>query len=270
MDSFYMYAPPAATSGPNWCSLLLIFLVIIIFGTWVCSKKTYGDINGSAFAPKQPLVGMAEKVVPEGDPRAPRDLRCGIPQGPAQDREPIAVQRALAQQPVGPVAGVRATAAQSTPDPMGTLSFVPNVAFPLGAPFMNDSFAPSEATAEYYQTFNPNSLAQMMPAQWRAGGEKQCKDAMDPDNGQFDDFSRYSITPQAVQKSENIRGILRLRENTQTTNAKALGLPSLLREAVTPLSAVPIGDKNFFSHDSQQRLSYIASALGAYPTETSC
>lgn len=272
-----MYFAPqrrCSSRSMGWLGALLVVVLFVMGVLWFCSgKRNYGATlkTQSVYAPRDNGMAMMTggKDEPMGDPRQPRDLRCGIPQGPAQDTVPAQLKELMASEPVGPVAGVRATAAQNTPDPQATLSFTPNVSFPLGAPFLSESFAPSEATAEFYQTFNPTSLSQMMPANWRPDGGANCT-AEDIADGRFDDFSRYAISPQSVQESENVRGILRLREMTETTNSKALGLPSLLRNYVTPLSAIPIGDRNFIFNDSSQRLAYIASATGQFPKDTGC
>ena len=240
-------APPAQ-SGARTCGVWLVVLLVFLAGWWFYSAP--GSCGGSR------TYGEA------------RDLRCSLPGKAAREQTlSMADMRAGASQAVQGYVG-NSTASNGAPDPSGTLSSTANVAFPAGAPFLVDAFEPSETTAEFYNTFNPQSLSQMMPSNWRQEG-KGCK-ALDADEGQFSQFSRYTISPERVKKSEGMRGMMRLRENTMTTNSKTLGMPNLLHNAVSPLRATPIGSNQFIFQDSQLRQSYIAAATGSFPTETSC
>lgn len=175
----------------------------------------------------------------------------------------------------GYVAGHAPSAGSSqatAPDPSSTLGASPHATMPAASPFADDAFRPSEATEEFYSTFNPQSLAQMMPSHWRPGGGKQRCDAAGGgaeggDEGQYSQFARYSISPEMMRRSEGLRGMMRLQENTMTTNSKTLGMPNLLQNAVTPLRATPIGSGQFVFQDSQLRQGFIAAATGAYPSE---
>ncbi len=237
--------------GLRNCALWIIVLLLLLFGWWLCAGSSlYGERTIKAYGDR---------------------MGCALPQASSTDsvQPSSSDQRGTASSPVsGYVA--HPGSSQNTPDPVGTLSFTPNVSFPSGAPYMANSFAPSSATAEFYQTFNPQSLSQMMPASWRPQQAKGQKESCDPQDPRFNAFSRYTISPEAVQRAENMEGIIRLRESSMTTNSKALGMPNLLGNAVIPLKAVPIGDSAFFCNDSQLRQGYIASATGAYPVETNC
>lgn len=174
---------------------------------------------------------------------------------------------------------------------VGRASFTPNAGMPLSgevasvdmaatsAPYMDDSFAPSQATAEFYQTFNPISLSSLMPANWRPTG-KNCgavgpvsaaqAAGTAPADTRFDEFSRYTIAPDQVQRAETMRGTIRLAELTNTRNSRTLGMPSLLRNYVTPTGPTPIGNDAMLWNDSQQRQGYIAAATGRYPDQIGC
>jgi hypothetical protein len=149
-------------------------------------------------------------------------------------------------------------------DPASNLGAGANAAPPTAAPYADDAFRPSEATEEFYSTFKPQTLAQMMPSNWRPKG---CASAGEGDEGQYSQFARYSISPAMVRRSESLRGMLRMQENTMTTNSKTLGMPNLLHNAVKPLRATPIGSSQFVFQDSQLRQGFIAAATGAYPEE---
>ena len=237
-----------AQSGSRSCGVWLVALLVFIAGWWLYSMS--GNCGGAK------TYGEA------------RDLRCALPGGgEPREKQNMADLRAGAMQPVQGYLS-HSTASSGAADPSGTLTSTANVAFPSGAPFLDGAFEPSDTTAEFYNTFNPQSLSQMMPSNWRQDGES-CK-SLDADKGQFSQFSRYSISPDKVKKSEGMRGMMRLRENTMTTNSKTLGMPNLLLNAVHPLRATPIGANQFIFQDSQLRQAYIAAATGSFPTETSC
>jgi hypothetical protein len=139
-----------------------------------------------------------------------------------------------------------------------------------GAPFLSSTFAPSETTAEFYDAFNPVSLSNLMPSNWRPEGKCGPESQTLSPDATYSDFSRYTVTPMAAQRAESMRGVIRLSELSSTRNARTLGTPSLLRSFVTPTQPVPIGDKAFVFNDSSVRQGYIAAATGDFPKDTSC
>jgi hypothetical protein len=107
-------------------------------------------------------------------------------------------------------------------------------------------------------------LGDLMPASWRGGSAHAA-------GGEGDEaFRRLSITPEQVSQSQRAMGLVRLPQSTRAGLARSVGQSSLIREAVTPLSAVPVGKNAFFSHDSELRLSAISAATGEYPTNLCC
>jgi hypothetical protein len=128
---------------------------------------------------------------------------------------------------------------------------------------LDDSLWMSDpATKEYYDTFNDTKLTDLMPASWKNDGCQ--KD--DPDQ-----FARFSVSPKALQKSEDIRGFMRLWELDRSPNGRISGTTSLLRNAVTPLrKPIPIGDAQFAFLDSGMRQDLIQQAVGSYPSNVSC
>ena len=149
--------------------------------------------------------------------------------------------------------------------PLGKLSATPNVAFPdareAGAPYNATSFSNSEEAESYYRTFNPMSLQRAMPSNWRTQKEG-CPGKADKT---YDEFSRYTISPQKTKASTALAGVMRLGTNTRQGLSRTLGPRSLLHDAVVQLSPVPIGDSAFTFLDSSVRQSYIAAAMGAFP-----
>lgn len=214
----------------------------------------------------------------------PRDLRCGIPgsEAPHPDMSQDEMRRRSTETAViAPVPNASTGISNSA----GRVGSTPNMGLPTpdqvigsragGAPFQSSAFAPSEISAEFYATFQPSSLSQMMPANWRPNGQNcgavaPAQAGASPVNTNFDEFSRYAVVPSQVQKAETLRGTIRLAELTNTRNSKTLGEPSLLRNAVTPLSPIPIGSTAFPWGDSQSRQGYIAAATGRYPDDVGC
>jgi hypothetical protein len=117
---------------------------------------------------------------------------------------------------------------------------------------------------EYMDAYNPTGLASVMPAGWRsdAADPKKCASTGD---ASYAEFSRYSITPEAVARSENMRSVMRLSENTRQGLGRTLGYQSLLRNYVTPIGPQPIGDKSMLWNDSSVRQGYIAAVQGSFP-----
>ncbi len=141
------------------------------------------------------------------------------------------------------------------------------------SPYLDVTFAPSQATADFYETFKPTSLGSLMPANWRPS-DKNCSSlgALSATESspavadtRFDEFSRYTIAPDQMKRAEKMRGTIRLSEMTSTRNSRTLGTPSLLRNYVTPTGPTPIGNGAMLWNDSHQRQGHIAAATGRYP-----
>ena len=131
---------------------------------------------------------------------------------------------------------------------------------------LDGAFEMSDVTKEYMEAYNPTGLASVMPAGWKSQ-KPSCEGA---GAGAFAEFSRYSISPEAVAKSENMRSVLRLSENTRQQMSRTLGSDSLLRNAVTPIGPYPVGDRAMLWNDSSVRQAYIAAATGAFPSLGDC
>jgi hypothetical protein len=230
---------------------ILIFIVLsmicLALGYCLCKPILYGQSN----------------------PSPTPDLRCGHDVGPKPPQLSSDELRQRADQVF-----------IASPQPQGGIANLPfsmGMAEPetaSGAPFLSEAFEPSDQSAEFFETFGGvSNLASQMPANWR--NTQDCP-AVAPQAGSaveqtaFDEFSRYTITPSALQKSEILRGTIRLAELSSTRNARTLGSQSLLRNAVTPLKPVPIGSSNFVFMDSDARLGYIAAAAGRYPKMDTC
>lgn len=127
------------------------------------------------------------------------------------------------------------------------------------------AFDLTEPGQEYMAAYNPTGLASVMPAGWRAGAEADSAGCKAAAGDSYAEFSRYSISPEAVARSENMRSVLRLSENTRQGMGRTLGYQSLLRNYVTPVGPQPIGDKSMLFNDSSVRQSYIASVTGTFP-----
>lgn len=170
------------------------------------------------------------------------------------------------------------TLAQRHPGIVGGVTTPLDVASPLvtsiGGLNMPGSFAAGTALSgafdltepgkEYMAAYNPTGLASVMPAGWRADAANPAKCASMGD-GSYAEFSRYSISPEAVARSENMKSVLRLSENTRQGLGRTLGYQSLLRNYVTPVGPQPIGDKAMLFQDSSVRQSYIAAVTGSFP-----
>jgi len=258
--------------GAGGCILVVLLVLFVAACIWMCFSQ-----------------GNSKKTVLLGDAQArnvARDMRCGIPESdatrPAMSPEELRrhATETFVRAPV-PNAG------SGINNSIGRVPFTPNLGSPTsdemigsramagGAPYQAGAFAPSDASAEFYQTFQPSSLASMMPANWRPSGQNcgavaPAQAGAAPVDTNFDEFSRYTVSPSQVQKAETLRGTIRLAELTSTRNSRTLGEPSLLRNAVTPLSPVPIGSEAFVFQDSQSRQAYIAAATGRYPDDIGC
>jgi hypothetical protein len=131
-----------------------------------------------------------------------------------------------------------------------------------GGTSLAGAFEMTDVGQEYMAAYNPTGLASVMPAGWKTQ-KPNCEGS---GAGAFSEFSRYSISPEAVAKSENMRSVLRLSENTRHQLSRTLGLDSLLRNAITPIGPYPIGDKAMLWNDSSVRQGYIAASTGFFPS----
>ena len=126
---------------------------------------------------------------------------------------------------------------------------------------LEGAFTPSEEMQAYDATFAPTTLQQSMPASWRTDGTEDTGASSE----EFAEFSRYAISPNQMQKSENMRSMLRLGELSRDGLARTLGQKSLLRDYVTPVGPLPMGNGAMLWNDSSVRQNFIASATGRFP-----
>lgn len=266
-------------AGKSPCVLIIIIVLLFLSCAWLCYslRDKPGNSNRVAlFGDKSPSDAAGHVA----------DLRCGIPGSEKpSDANSAAPASALAMQQTADVApqinaGAPINNSIASIGPAGpnfgeSQETTESLKEAAGTPYMASAFAPSEASADFYATFQPAGLASMMPASWRPSGQN-CGAVAPAQEGassvetNFDEFSRYTVAPSQVQKAETMRGTIRLAELTSTRNARTLGEPSLLRNAVTPLSPVPIGSDAFIFSDSSQRQGYIAAATGRYPEQIAC
>ena len=263
--------------GGAGCILVVLLVLFVVACIWMCASKGSGNNRKRH---NNMLMGDGQLKDPA------RDMRCGIPESEAKrpSMSPDELRRYATQTSIrAPVPN----ASSGITNSIGTVPFTPNLGNPTpdetigsramagGTPYQANAFSPSDVSAEFYQTFQPSSLSSMMPANWRPTGQNcgavaPAQAGASPVDTNFDEFSRYTVAPSQVQKAETLRGTIRLAELTHTRNSRTLGAPSLLRNAVTPLSPIPIGSTAFPWGDSQQRLGWIAAATGRYPDEISC
>ena len=137
-------------------------------------------------------------------------------------------------------------------------------------------FELSDASKEFVAAFAPNGLAKSMPPSWRNAkemsktGVSSASYNSEPNAKAFDEFSRYTVTPNASHRAESLRGAMRLPELSSARNYKALGAPNYLLEQMFPTKPKPIGFANMPFLDSSARLARVAAATGEYPSEIKC
>lgn len=278
MPQFIVARPNGGSSKAGGCIALVLIVVFICIALWMCSSRKRGNTK---------LYGA----------NARQDLRCAVPTTGIDEAAQEAVAKMTPEQmrrraTQTYINAAQPNAASGINNSIGRAPSTPNAGMPLSdevtpagrrsatsAPYLDDAFAPSQATAEFYQTFNPISLSSLMPANWRPTG-KNCgavgpvsaaeAAGTAPADTRFDEFSRYTIAPDQVQRAETMRGTIRLSELTNTRNSRTLGMPSLLRNYVTPTGPTPIGNDAMLWNDSQQRQGYIAAATGRYPDQIGC
>lgn len=267
------YAKPSAGRG-TWCGAVVFFLLLIVGLWWMCSKPSEALTR---------LPVLVEEVVLEVDERAPeKDAQPGHKKGPSKEKMPQL--KTLYGDMMGGGRGcsdpkvAASTLAHRHPGIMGGATVPLDVASPLVASIgglnmpgrvdagtaLAGAFDMSEPGKEYMAAYNPTGLASVMPAGWRADAANPAKCASTGD-GSYAEFSRYSISPEAVARSENMKSVMRLSENTRQGMGRTLGYQSLLRNYVTPVGPQPIGDKSMLWNDSSVRQSYIAAVTGSFP-----
>lgn len=254
------YAPPArpASSGGSWCGVLLFILLLSMGLWWLCSgpKKTVPVLVEDIVITDDVIVqdptgatgGRKHKYGAAhggscSDPGVPRAHVAAFPSGGGGATAPLDVGPPL----VASVGGLNLPGSAAA----GTT--------------LAGAFDLTEPGQEYMAAYNPTGLASVMPAGWRAGAEADSAGCKAAAGDSYAEFSRYSITPEAVARSENMRSVLRLSENTRQGMGRTLGYQSLLRNYVTPVGPQPIGDKSMLFNDSSVRQSYIASVTGTFP-----
>jgi hypothetical protein len=259
--------PSGPKSGASTCAVILFVLLGFLLLWYLWQPRTKSPTNTFGASAKDTRCGIPEVNKPTAH-LTDAELRDHASQVFVTSPIPNAssgITNSIGRVPFTPNLG-----SNSIPDEMmGTRAMAG------GTPYQPGAFSPSEATAEFYSTFQPSSLSSMMPANWRSTAQN-CgavsaasagASAVDTD---FDEFSRYTVSPSQVQKAETMRGTIRLSEMTSSRNARTLGEPSLLRNAVTPTGPIPTGSAQFIFNDSSVRQGYIAAATGRYPTDISC
>jgi hypothetical protein len=264
----YQFAQPCnGNNNAGGCVLIVLLVLFVVACIWMCVAQ-----------------GGKKKLV-MGDAIG-RDLRCGIPESEAA-RPTMSPEELRKHATETFVRAPVPNASSGINNSIGMVPFTPNLGSPTsdemigsramagGTPYQAGAFAPSDTSAEFFATFQPSSLSSMMPANWRPSGQNcgavaPAQAGASPVDANFDEFSRYTVAPSQVQRAETLRGTIRLAELTSTRNARTLGESSLLRNAVTPLSPIPIGSNAFVFSDSQARQGFIAAATGRYPDEIGC
>lgn len=251
---------PTGSSGGSWCGILLFVFLLAVGLWWICSSPV-----------KQPL--LVEEVVAEGSSPRQRTLPFyGNSSNPAYGSSHGAAGGDVACSDPGVVPSqTRANAGGATaPLDVGPprVSSIGGLNLPgssAAGTALSGAFEMTDAGKEYLAAYNPTGLASVMPAGWRADAAagKDCSKSGGAEA--YAEFSRYSISPEAVARSENMRSVLRLSENTRQGMGRTLGYQSLLRNYVTPVGPQPIGDKSMLFNDSSVRQSYIASVTGSFP-----
>jgi hypothetical protein len=267
------YARPSTGRG-TWCGAVVFFLLLIVGLWWMCSKPSEAVTQ---------LPVLVEEEVLEVDERGPaKHAQPCHKRGPSKEKMPQL--KTLYGDMMGGGRGcsdpkvAASTLAHRHPGIVGGATVPLDVASPLVASIgglnmpgsvdagtaLAGAFDMTEPGKEYMAAYNPTGLASVMPAGWRSDAANPSKCASTGD-GSYAEFSRYSISPEAVARSENMKSVLRLSENTRQGMGRTLGYQSLLRNYVTPVGPQPIGDKSMLWNDSSVRQSYIAAVTGSFP-----
>lgn len=286
-------SPQASSSMPRGKTICgVLFFILLLFLAWMLLRQCWaqppvivGDLYADSNAQKTQKIenshqkmdfqtGVVQKQEHESFPpeqQVPTAMKCSATHGARP-------QGAKVDMPLdGSIYQPRTDWGQLTQTSGKVPGALVNMESIAGSPYEMNSFAPSQATQEYYDAYNPSNLTSMMPASWRGAGENDgtCvepnsySDAA-PSDVKYNEFGRYSVSPMSAQHAEALRGTIRLSELSSTRNARTLGTSSLLRESVTPISPVPIGSKQSTFLDSSSRLAMIAAATGSYPDEIGC
>jgi hypothetical protein len=285
--AFFRAAPPSLRA--RRCACLALLVIGISLAAYFLFRRADGVsflVYGDGGAPSDPMGRVAQQVgyQPGSPVIAPKEQEFPLP--PPPQSKPGGVQCSVTQ-------GSRPPQPEIPPALDGNV-YVPRADWGVltqtsgkipnsltakesnaGSPFESSSFKPSAATMNFYNAFNPASINSLMPASWRGSADQSpCVEEADYNSGpttkKYDEFSRYSVSPMSAQHAESLRGTIRLSELSSTRNAKTLGVQSLLRNVVTPISPMPIGSSNYSWGDSDARLSMIAAATGSYPDEIGC
>jgi len=239
------------SSSGSWCAAILFFALLIALLCWLCStpKRTPHRRHGSL-----PQLLLDEDVKVYGE-HMPGHAGC-------QEQKPAPLRGR------GVINGATVPLDVAAPDvaSIGGLNLPGSAA---AGTALAGAFELTEPGKEYVAAYNPTGLASVMPAGWRSDAANPAKCASTGD-GSYAEFSRYSISPEAVARSENMRSVLRLSENTRQGLGRSLGYQSLLRNYVTPVGPQPIGDKSMLFNDSSVRQSYIAAVQGSFPSLGLC
>ena len=279
----------ARRHGKTLCTWVLVlslaFLAfILIRSCWTGNRQYAAAAPAKGFGITSPQAAEAMGYVPGAPVVAPKEQEVPLP--PQQALPSGGVQCSITQgkRPPGPDAPVAMDG--NVYSPRTDWGVLTQTAGKLptsltvkesnaGSRYETANFQPSAATMEFYNAFKPASINSLMPASWRGSTDQNCSvENADYNAGptakRYDEFSRYSISPMSAQHAEALRGTIRLSELSSTRNSKTLGVQSLLRNTVTPISPIPIGSTSYSWGDSDARLSMIAAATGSFPDEIGC
>ena len=97
-----------------------------------------------------------------------------------------------------------------------------------------------------------------MPASWNSASAAQAATASATGK---DDWSRYSVTEEGVERYISAAGAVRFRQNDRSSSGRRLGTQNLLRSqppaALTVAGMEPCEDRNWFFNDSSDRLALV-------------
>lgn len=259
--SYWAAGPPTASSSSgSWCGVLLFIFLLAIGLWWICSGSSKGT----------PLL-VEEIQVKEDGPKGKLKERIDLlAYGDAHTGGSCSDPGVLANQAkdFGSVLGGATAPLDVGPPRVASIGGLNLPGSAAAGTALAGAFDLTEPGQEYMAAYNPTGLASVMPAGWRSSADAKgadCKAAAGAGGDSYAEFSRYSISPEAVARSENMRSVLRLSENTRQGMGRTLGYQSLLRNYVTPVGPQPIGDKSMLFNDSSVRQSYIASVTGTFP-----
>ena len=252
----------APSSRGSWFGVILFLVLLMVDLWWMCSKSSASSqLPVLMDAVELEVLEDALKAQPQGGKKPQLKTIYGDMMRGCSD--PKVAASSLAQRHPDIVGGATVPLDVAAP----RVASIGGLNLPGSAEAgtaLAGAFDLTEPGKEYMAAYNPTGLASVMPAGWRADGANPAKCASTGD-GSYAEFSRYSITPEAVARSENMKSVLRLSENTRQGLGRTLGYQSLLRNYVTPVGPQPIGDKSMLFNDSSVRQSYIAAVTGSFP-----